>query len=68
MNKQTTPTPQQDNEKIKVLVNLGNDDVRLADLMTEVRDMDSRSAYLRQLIRADYRRHVRQQQRVQAQS
>lgn len=68
MNKQTATQPQQDNEKIKVLVNLGNDDVRLADMMTEVRELDSRSAYLRQLIRADYRRHVRQQQRAQAQA
>lgn len=60
--KQTQP------EKIKVLVNLDAESLSKAEMMQAVRDIDSRSLYVRQLIKADYRRWQRKIQKAQAQS
>ena len=59
MNKQTNPTPQQDNDKIKVLVNLGVYDPDKADFVAKKLGFDSRSAYLRNRIHRDYMRLMR---------
>lgn len=45
----------------KVLVVLTPTDLEYANIMVDVREADSRSAYIRKLIRADYRKHLRQQ-------
>lgn len=66
MNKQTNPTPQQDNDKIKVLVNLGVSDPEKADVVAKELGFDSRSAYLRNRIRRDYARIMRKQAEAQA--
>lgn len=60
--KQTQP------EKIKVLVNLDAEALTMADVVISERVDESRSSYLRKLIRADYRRWLRKTQKLQAQS
>lgn len=64
MDKRTPPTQP---EKVKVLVNLDEQVVPMADYMTTVRELDNRSVYIRNLIKADYRRHLRRQQKQDAQ-
>lgn len=61
---QTKQTP----EKIKVLVNLDEEVLSKADMMTVAGDFDSRSSYLRKLVKDDYRRWQRKIQKAQAQS
>lgn len=56
-------TPPQGNEKIVVSINIDKQSLLMADKMTDIREIESRSAYLRQLIRADYRRELKRQQR-----
>lgn len=50
----------------KVLVVLTPTDLEYANIMVNVREADSRSAYIRKLIRADYRKHIRHQQKAGA--
>lgn len=57
---------EQDPEKVKVLVNLDEQVIPMADHMTKIRDFDNRSVYIRSLIKEDYRRHLRRQQRQDA--
>lgn len=50
-------------EPVKVLVVLTTADVEYADYMAGERESVSRSDYIRKLIRADYRKHLRKQQK-----
>ena len=50
-------------EPVKVLVVLTTADVQAADFMAEQRESVSRSDYIRKLIRADHRKHLRKQQK-----
>lgn len=61
MTKQNTPPTQNDDDKIKVLVNLGVSDPDKADVVAKFLGFDSRSAYIRNRIRRDYTRVIRQQ-------
>lgn len=61
-------TKQNPNEKEKVLVNLDNESLDMARMMMSVHEIESRSLYIRRLVKADYRRWQRKIQRVQAQS
>lgn len=62
-NKQKT-TPPQGNEKIVVSINIDKQSLLMADKMTDIREIESRSDYIRRLIRADYRRELKRQQRL----
>lgn len=61
-------TKQAQPEKVKVLVNLDNEAVAMADAMSLVREFDSRSAYVRKLIKDDWKREQRRIARLQAQT
>lgn len=56
-----TPAQKKDDDKVAVLVNLGVSDPDKADFVAKALGFDSRSAYLRNRIRRDYVRVVRQQ-------
>lgn len=62
MTKQITPPTPNEDEKVKVLVNLGVSDPDKADVVAKALGFDSRSAYLRNRIRRDYVRVIRRQQ------
>jgi Arc/MetJ-type ribon-helix-helix transcriptional regulator len=57
---------QEQTEKKKVLVNFDNEAVSMADMMTAAREFDSRSSYLRKLVKDDYRKWQRKIQKAQA--
>lgn len=61
-------TKQNPTEKEKVLVNFDSESLDMARMMMSVREIESRSLYLRQLVKADYRKWKRKIQRLQAQS
>lgn len=63
MKSNTVTTESNTDKPEKVLVVLTPTDLEYANIMVNVREADSRSAYIRKLIRADYRKHIRQQQR-----
>lgn len=61
--KQTPPTPY-----VRVNVVLDNQTLPMADEMFAIRELENRSVYIRNLIKADYRREMRRQQKAQAMS
>ena len=64
----TTVDKTTNKDKVKVLVNLDTEALNMVDMMRTVHEFDSRSSYLRKLVKADYRRWQRKIQKAQAQS
>lgn len=50
---------------VRVNVVLDNQTLPMADEMYVIRELENRSVYIRNLIKADYRREQRRQQRLQ---
>lgn len=68
MNKLTTTVNKRESNHIQVLVVLDERHLEMADAMRTAHDHDSRSAYIRRLIRDDFRRYQRRQLAAQKQA